>query len=288
LDNRENPSPAVQRRRLRAELRRARLNAGLTQEAVAAAMDWSLTELIRIELGLVGISANDLKALAQHYSVTDEERVAELLALSRAAREQSWWSSHRGISRPLGMLIEYENAAYLSRHYQDLVIPGLLQTTDYMRASTRQLAPDLPAGQVDTVIEVRLKRQELLSRPNAPLMFFVLDEAVIRRNVGGNDVMRHQMQQLVAAADMPNVEVEVVPFAAGLVPGLQAPFVIHEFSDVSNDDVLYLESPRGDLLSRGDADEILSYREVFERMRRASLGPDRTVDFLRTVIAELG
>ena len=87
-------------------------------------LSWSLTELIRIELGLVGISANDLKALAQHYSVTDEERVAELLALSRAAREQSWWSSHRGISRPLGMLIEYENAAYLSRHYQDLVIPG--------------------------------------------------------------------------------------------------------------------------------------------------------------------
>lgn len=288
MDNRENPSPAVQRRRLRAELRRARLNAGLTQEAVAAAMDWSLTKLIRIELGLIGISANDLKALAQHYSVTDEERVAELLALSRAAREQSWWSSYRGISRPLGMLIEYENAAYLSRHYQDLVIPGLLQTTDYMRASTRQLAPDPPAGQVDTVIEVRLKRQELLRRPSAPLMFFVLDEAVIRRNVGGNDVMRHQMQQLVAAADMPNVEVEVVPFAAGLVPGLQAPFVIHEFSDVSNDDVLYLESPRGDLLSRGDADEILSYREVFERMRGASLGPDRTVDFLRTVIAELG
>jgi hypothetical protein len=186
------------------------------------------------------------------------------------------------------MLIEYETAASLSRYYQDLVIPGLLQTTDYMLASTRQLAPDLPTGQVDTVIEVRLKRQELLRRPDPPLMFFVVDEAVIRRNVGGSDVMRHQLQQLIAAADMPNVEVEVVPFAAGLVPGLQAPFVIHEFSDVSDDDVLYLESPRGDVLSRDDTEEILSYREDFERMRRASLGPERTVDFLRTVIAELG
>lgn len=287
MDNRENPSPALQRRRLRAELRRARLDAGLTQEAVAAAMGWSLSKLIRIENGSVALSVDDLGALAQHYGVTDQGRVAELVALSRAAGERSWWSGYEGIPVPLRRLIEYEDQASASRHYQDLVVPGLLQTSDYIRASTRQLAPDMPAGQVDLVDEVRLKRQELLSRTHAPQMFFVLDEAVIRRNVGGNDVMRRQLQQLVATADMPHVAIEVVPFAAGLVPGLQAPFVIHEFADASSDDVLYLESPRGDLLSRDDADEILSYREDFERMRRASLGPGRTVDFLHAVIADL-
>jgi Domain of unknown function (DUF5753) len=145
----------------------------------------------------------------------------------------------------------------------------------------------MPDNQVDQVIEVRLKRQELLKRAEAPLLFFVLDEAVIRRIVGGRDVMRFQLQQLIEAAGMPNVTLEVVPFTAGLVPGLQAPFVIHEFSDAADDELLYLESPRGDVLSRDDAEEILSYREDFERLRRASLGPEGTIGFLREVIAEL-
>jgi transcriptional regulator with XRE-family HTH domain len=288
MDDTDNPSPAVQRRRLRAELRRARLDAGLTQEQVAAAMDWSLSKLIRIENGSVGISTNDLKAILQHYDITDDKRIAELLALSRASRERSWWTTYRdSVSKRLIQLIEYENAAYVSRHYEDLVFPGLLQTTDYMRVSTQQLAPQLPPKDVENVIEVRLRRQELLNRPDGPLLFFVIDEAVVRRMVGGAEVMRPQLQRLIEATDMPNVTVEVIPFSAGLLPGLQAPFVIHEFPDAADDDVLYLENPRGDLLSRDDPDEILTFREDFERLRRASLGPEGTIEFLREVIADL-
>jgi len=286
MDETENLSPAVTRRRLRTELRRARLDTGLTQEQTARAMDWSLSKLIRIENGTNNISTNDLKALAQYYEVADEKQVASWVALARASRERTWWSSS-DIPKPLAQLIEYENAAYLSRHYEDLVVPGLLQTTDYMLASTRQLAPDMPDSQVNRVIEVRLKRQELLKRAEAPLLFFILDEAVIRRVVGSTDVMRGQLQQLIEVAAMPNITVEVVPFTAGLVPGLQAPFVIHEFSDAADDELLYLESPRGDMLSRDDAEEILGYREDFERLRRASLGPEGTIDFLRQVIAGL-
>ena len=287
MEDTEHPSPAVQRRQLRSVLRRARMEAALTQEQVAVAMSWSLSKLIRIENGSVSISARDLTALVRHYGVTDENRVAQLRGLARAARERDWWSTYRDLSRQLVQLIEYENAAYISRHYQDLVVPGLLQTADYIRASTRQLSPDLPISRVDTVLEVRLRRQELLRRAGAPLQFFVLDEAVIRRAVGGKDVMRHQLQRLIEAADQPNVTVEVVPFTAGLVPGLQVPFVIHEFSDAADSELLYLESPHGDVLSRDDAEEILSYREDFERLRQASLGPEGTVNFLREVIAEL-
>lgn len=289
MEDTDNPSPAVQRRRLRTELRRARLDAGLTQEQVASAMDWSLSKLIRIENGSVGISTNDLKAVLQHYKITDEDRAAEFLALSRASRERSWWSSYRDlVSKRLIQLIEYETAAYISRQFEDLVIPGLLQTTDYMRVALSQLAPGRPVSQIDTLIEVRLKRQELLKRPDGPLLFFIIDEAVVRRVVGGSDVMRRQLQRLIEVADVPNVTVEVIPFTAGLLPGLQSPFVIHEFPDAADDDVLYLESPRGGLLSRDDTDEILIYREDFERMRQASLGPERTIDFLHEVIAELG
>lgn len=286
MDETENLSPAVTRRRLRTELRRTRLEAELTQEQTARAMDWSLSKLIRIENGTNNISTNDLKALAQYYKVIDEKQVANWLALAKASRERTWWSAS-DIPKPLAQLIEYENAASLSRHYEDLVVPGLLQTPDYMRVSTRQLAPDMPDSRIDQVIEVRLKRQELLRRAEAPLLFFVLDEAVIRRIVGGKDLMRTQLRQLVEAAGRPNITVEVIPFTAGLVPGLQTPFVIYEFSDAADDELLYLESPRGDVLSRDDAEEILSYREDFERLRQASLGPARTIGFLREVIAEL-
>jgi transcriptional regulator with XRE-family HTH domain len=288
MDVTENLSPAVSRRRLRTELRRARDEAGLTQEHVARAMDWSLSKLIRIENGTNSISTNDLKILVQHYGITDEKRIAELVSLSKASRERSWWSSHPGIAKPLAELIEYESAAHVSRHYEDLVFPGLLQTTDYMRASTRQLAPDLTADRIDAVVEVRVKRQaELFKRAEAPRLYFVLDEAVIRRVVGGTDVMRGQLQQLIEASDMPNVTVEVVPFTAGLVPGLQTAFVIHEFLDDADDELLYLENPHGDLVIQNNQDEILSYRKEFERLREASLGPQGTIDFLREVIAGL-
>ena len=251
-------------------------------------MDWSLSKIIRIENGSVSVSTNDLKAMLQYYDITDEKRAAELLALSRASRERSWWSSYSDfMPKRLIQLIEYENAAYVSRQYEDLVIPGLLQTTEYMRASTHQLAPDMDPSQVDRNIELRLKRQELLNRTDAPLMFFVIDEAVVRRIVGGKDVMRRQLQQLIEFSDMSNVTVEVIPFSAGLLPGLQSPFVIHEFPDAADDDVLYLENPRGSLLNRDDSEEILKFREDFERMRQASLGPEGTVDFLRDVIGEL-
>jgi transcriptional regulator with XRE-family HTH domain len=289
MEDAETTSPAVQRRRLRAELRRARLDAGLTQEQVAKAMDWSLSKIIRIENGSVGVSTNDLKAMLRHYEITDEKRTAELVALSRASRERSWWSTYGdSVPKRLIQLIEYENAAYISRHYEDLVVPGLLQTTDYMRESSFQLVPGISAADVDKIIEVRLKRQELLNRTGAPQLFFVIDEAVARRTVGGKDVMRRQLQQLIEARNMANITVEVIPFTAGLLPGLQAPFVIHEFPDAADDDVLYMENPRsGDLLNRDNTEEIVSFREDFERMRQASLGAEGTVDFLREVIGEL-
>jgi transcriptional regulator with XRE-family HTH domain len=287
MEDTDIPSPAVQRRRLRAELRRARLDAGLTQETVAQSMDWSLSKLIRIENGSVGISTNDLKVILQHYNITDEKRTTELLALSRAARDRSWWQTYGGgsISKRLIQLIEYENAAFISRQYEDLVIPVLLQTEDYMRVSSNQLTPAMSDSEVDTLIEVRLKRQELLRRSAAPQFFFVVDEAVVRRDVGGKAVMHPLLQRLIDTAELPNVTIEVIPFTAGLLPGLQTPFVIHEFSDGADDDVLYLEYPRVDLLSRDDPDEILNFREDFERLRRASLGPGGTVDFLRRMIA---
>jgi transcriptional regulator with XRE-family HTH domain len=284
----EITSPVVQRRRLRTELRRARLEAGLTQEQVATAMDWSLSKLIRIENGSVGISLNDLKAILGHYKITDDERTAELIALSRGARERSWWNEYRELAPRLIQLIEYEAAAFIARNFQPLLIPGLLQTEEYARTSIRQLDPEMKPGRLEAFVEIRMKRQELLQRSSAPLLFFIVDEAVVRRIVGGQGVMRRQLQRMIDVSDMPNVTIEVVPFGAGLLPGLQSQFLIYEFPDAADDDVLYLEGARGELLSRDSQDDVVSFRESFEQLREASLGPDGSIDFIRALLGELG
>ena len=251
-------------------------------------MDWSLSKLIRIENGSVGISQNDLKAMLAHYKISDEERAAELIALSRGARERSWWNSYRDAAPRLIQLIEYEAAAFIARNFQPLIVPGLLQTEEYARASIRQLDPKMTESRLEDFVEIRMKRQELLQRSDAPLLFFIMDEAVVRRVVGGQDVRRRQLQRLIDVSVMPNVTIEVVPFRAGLLPGLQSQFLIYEFPDAADDDVLYLEGVRGELLSRDSPDDVLSFRESFEQLREASLGPEGSINFLDALIRELG
>lgn len=283
-----SPGPAVQRRRLRAELRRVRLEAGLTQDQVAEAMDWSLSKLIRIENGSVSISTNDLKALLQYYKITDSERVTDLVAMGRVARERSWWSEYRDLaSRQLLQLIEYEAAAMISRNFQLSVAPGLLQTEDYARAVLAKNNPNRNPDEVDALVGLRMRRQELIDRADPPLLFFVLDEAVIRRQVGGPAVLRGQLRRFLEVSAKPNVTLEVVPFSAGIHPGTNGPFVIHEFPDDADDDTVYLENQQGEFLNRDDPDEILAYRERFEQLRKLSLGPGGTERFLSQVIEEL-
>jgi transcriptional regulator with XRE-family HTH domain len=275
----EGPSPVVQRRRLRTELRKARQEAQLTQEQVAEAMDWSLSKIIRIENGSVGISTNDLKALLRHYKVTDPERTGELVALARAGRQSSWWSAYREIvPQSLLQLIGYESAALVRRDFQTLFIPGLLQTEEYARTIITEL--DGATRHLDTLVEIRMKRQELLERADPPWLFFILDEAVVRRQIGGKAVMRRQIRRLIEVAGRPKVTVEVVPFSAGAHPGLRGQFVIIEFPDPEDDDVLYLENAQGDVISRDLPEEVPAYREAFEVLRKLSLGPDGSVAYL--------
>ena len=251
-------------------------------------MDWSLSKIIRIEAGSVGISTNDLKALLRHYKIVDPAQTAELIALGRAARERAWWSMYRDVA-PTGLLqlIGYETAAVIGRAFEPLLVPGLLQTEEYARVVVRGLGERLPPERVDSLVEVRMRRQELLDRADPPLLFFILDEAVVRRLVGGKSVMRRQVARLIEMAERPNVTIEVVPFSAGIHPGLKGSFAILEFPDPGDDDVLYLESARGDLISRDVPDEILTYREAFEQLRDASLGSKDSVTYLRKVADEM-
>jgi transcriptional regulator with XRE-family HTH domain len=284
----DSPNPLVPRRRLRAEIRNLRQEVGLTQDQVAEAMDWSLSKVIRIEAGSVGISTNDLKALLRLYKISDPGRVEDLVSLARLARERSWWSTHKDILSPqLIQFIEYEAAASVNRGFQPTLVPGLLQTEEYARAIISELGSPSTPERLDSIVSVRMKRQELLDRADPPTLHFILDEAVIRRVVGGQSVMRRQIHQIIEMAAKPNVTVEVVPFAVGVHPGMQGPFVILEFPDPGDDDVLYLEGFRGDVIIRDVPEDVAAFSVSFERLRKLSLGPDESVSHLGKVADDM-
>jgi transcriptional regulator with XRE-family HTH domain len=282
------PSPAVDRRRLRAELRRARVQAGLTQEAVAAEMDWSLSKVIRIETGSVGISTNDLKALLRLYHVADAKRTRELLALAPASRKRSWWGKYRGTIPPTYFqYLEYEETASAIRHYESLLIPGLLQTEAYAATVIGQYRANFPAKTAHDRLEIRMTRQRLIDRPNAPDLFFVLDEAVFSRLMGDQVLRLEQIRHLIDLARKPNVRINILPFTAGLHRGMAENFVILEFSSSTDSDVLYFESARDSIFSHGEAEEISIYRELFVDLQRISLGGTGSLAYLKDREAEI-
>jgi transcriptional regulator with XRE-family HTH domain len=278
-------SSPVQRRRLRTELRARRMDIGYTQDQVAQSMEWSLSKVIRIESGAVGISANDLRALLSLYRVTDRSLTEELLDLARASRQRTRWSGYRAeISPRYLQCIEYEQAASLLCIYEPLLLPGLFQTEEYATAIIRQLAdPGTSEDVIDTRIEIRMKRQEVLEQ-DPPTIFCVLDEAAVQRMVGERDVAPAQIARLVDMANSPNVTLEIVPFTAGFHRGMLRPFLILEFPDPGERDVLFSESSRDTIFSHDEAGEITVFREVFEDLRSISLGAAGTLAYLRNLV----
>jgi transcriptional regulator with XRE-family HTH domain len=278
-------SPLVERLRLRAELRQARQDAGLTQEAVAAKMDWSLSKIIRIETGSVGVSTNDLAALLRLYKIRDRRQVEDFIEQGRAARQRTWYSKYRSDLEPTYFqYIEYETGASIIRSYEARVIPGLLQTEEYATATIQLYRANRSQKKIKTLVEVRMKRQELLlGRSGRPLLFFILDEAAIHRLLDVKELREAQLEKLISLAEKPEVTIEVIPFSIGLHRGMGENFSILEFSG-SVDEVIYFENARDQILSHETAEEIASYRELFEDLREASLGPEGTLRYLTNLV----
>ena len=207
-----SPDPAIHRRRLRTEVRNARETAGMTQRDVAKAMDWSQSKLIRIESGQVNISTNDLRALLAHYGV-DPTRINALVAVARAAREPGRWSIYRDVVTPEFIaFLGCESSASIIRSFEPFLIPGLLQTEEYARTVLSSLVEAENRHKVDSLVDLRIERQELLVRQPAPNLHFIMDEAVIRRVIGGRDVMRRQLRHLQELAEYPEITIRVIPF----------------------------------------------------------------------------
>src|SRR6185437_14139978 len=197
------------RRRLRTELRNARLKTSLTQEQVAKAMVWSLSKMIRIETAQTGISVNDLKALLSLYGITDKDRIAELVDLAQAARQAPWWRPYTEFAPPaLVQLIDYESAASAVSQFETMFVPGILQIEEYASAILEVFYDEKASDErVAALIDLRTRRRSLLTSKGAPRFSFALDESVIHRQVGSPAITSRQFRHLAEVAELPNVTV---------------------------------------------------------------------------------
>jgi transcriptional regulator with XRE-family HTH domain len=284
--------PTVGRRRLRSALRRAREDAGLTQEQVAAAMDWSLSKLIRIEAGTVSISTNDVKALLNYYRMTDGSRVADLVALARVARRRTWWSQYKdALPVPYLAYIGLEIEASELRFFDSTGIPSLLQTQQYARAAVQAWAATtshpLGPGELEARTAVQLRRQrEILERSHPPTIDVVLDEATLHRQTGGASCLRAQLLHLVALGATPHITVQVLPFASTTY-ACQPTFVILEFSDDDDTGAVYLDGGlTQELIDRPEL--VVPYQQTFERLRQMSLPAAESLATIAKIASEVG
>ncbi|MFE2583769.1 helix-turn-helix domain-containing protein [Streptomyces sp. NPDC059378] len=278
-------SAAVQRLRLRTELREARLAADLTQRQVADQMEWSPSKLMRIEAGEVGVTVNDLRLLLAFYRIEDAERVEHLLALARGSRKMPFTEYRDIYHKDFLDFLAMEASAWINRTFQSMVLPGLLQTEEYASAIIRAFSPDESAAQVSRMVEARMLRQDVMDSGEAQF-FFILDESVIRRQVGGSKTMRAQLRQLADLAARPHIHLMILPFGLGAHAASAGPFTLFEFKeDVPT--CLYLENPRGSATVSTNPDDAADYIDLFQDLESKVL-KDGVPEILLRVADGLG
>jgi transcriptional regulator with XRE-family HTH domain len=272
--------PSFYRRRVREILRKARETSGLTQRQAAIALDWSMSKLVRIEAGTVGVSTTDLRAMLQLYKISDEGEAKDLIEMTRAARRRPWFSKYQNVLSPaFAQYLGYESSASVIRGFQPLTIPGLFQTDDYARA----ILEVRRATRIDERVALRVARQELLDRDDCPDIFYIIDEAALHREVGGPVAMRRQLRYLIEIIKSHKITLQIVPFSAGAHTSMSGPFTILEFSNF-DEDVLYLETAGGSVTSREDQDRVSEYRENFDLLSEQALGKDKAEELIEGLI----
>lgn len=276
-------SPSVRRRRLAAELRRLRTDARLTVEDVAGRLQWPGSKVSRIENRQVGVSPIDLRKLLDLYQVRDRAYREQLLEMGRRATERGWWQSYSGLLPALGNLIGLEAEAATIRTYEPELIPGLLQTADYARAVIRAGSPGKTMQEIGRRVEVRLERQEVLTRadPPPPTVSVVLNEGVLARRVGSPEVMRGQLEHLMRERDRANVVIQVLPFSTGEHPAMVGPFTMLTFLDPADPGVVNVENVLG-ALALEQPEEIRAYEEVWNALQARAVSPDDSRAVIKT------
>ncbi|HEV2918160.1 MAG TPA: helix-turn-helix transcriptional regulator, partial [Actinomycetota bacterium] len=255
-------TPTGRRRRLGAELRRLREDAGLTIDRVAEALECSQSKVSRIETGQVSATPRDVRDMLELYRVSEAQREA-MVQIAREARQRGWWQTFVDVPDGVPAYVGLEVAATSIDIYMSLIVPALLQTADYARAVIGAVRPDLPASEIDRRVELRVRRQALLDQERPPRLRVLLDDTVLRRPVGGPAVMAAQRRRLLEDAARAAVTVQVLPVEAGAHAGMDGPFTIFGYPAPAERDVVALDSA-ADALYLERPEDVRRYRRVFE------------------------
>ncbi|MGM1057699.1 helix-turn-helix domain-containing protein [Saccharothrix sp. Mg75] len=275
-------SPTLRKRRLVSELRRLREAAGVTIEEVGERLECSASKISRIETGRVGVTPRDVRDMLAAYGA-DRDTSDELVQLAREARRKAWWDEFGDIAP--GRYVGFEADAESVRAYQGLMVPGLLQCETYTRALIGDVLPGAAPAEVDRRVKLRKARQALLREDDPLRLHVVVDEAALRRVVGGPAVMREQLHRLREVGGLANVTLQVVPFATGGHPAMDGRFVILSFPEKLDPDVVYIESTRSDVYLEQPAD-VLGYSDTFARLCARSLDPAGSAELIERVARE--
>ncbi|MFC4591672.1 helix-turn-helix domain-containing protein [Sphaerisporangium corydalis] len=265
-------SPTVKRRRLSQELRRLRLLAGLNVTEAARRLEWDASKVTRMERGQWKLpSVHDIRLLLDLYGVTDDGRREVMVTLAREARERGWWEKYPDVFR--SGLPDFEAGASAIRTWEIVLVPGLLQTEEYATA-VRRAGRVLDHGLVERHVAARIARQGILVQDDPPSFLALIDEAALRKQVGGTKVMRAQIHRLIEMTGRPNVTIQIVPETAGAHPALEGTFAILDFPDdpglvytVTTTDSIWLEK----------SEEYQRYTVIFNQVLASALSPEESV-----------
>ena len=278
--------PTVLRILLGSQLRMLREVRGITREEAGYAIRASGSKISRMELGRVSFKERDVTDLLKLYGV-DEDEAATLVELAVQANTPGWWHKYSDVLPDwFQVYVGLEEAASLIRLYEVQFVPGLLQTADYARAVVRLGQPGAAPEEIERRISLRMGRQELLTKPGGPRLWAIVDEAALRRPIGGKEVMRAQLEQLILATEEPQVTLQVMPFRSGGHAAEAGAFTIMRFPEPDLPDVVYLEQLTS-ALYLDKRDDVEKYTEVMERLSVESESPERSVDILSGMLEEV-
>jgi transcriptional regulator with XRE-family HTH domain len=279
-------APTVLRMVVGSELRRLREARGLTREAAGDAIRGSESKMSRLETGRVGFKRRDIADLLTLYGLAEGPEREELLRLAERANEPGWWQRfNEAMPEWLVTYVGLEQAATIIRCHEAQFIPGLLQTESYAR-TVIDLGQALNADEVEQRVALRLQRQQLLEAPKAPDYWAVVDEAALRRNLGGRPVMSEQLDHLLKAGERPNVTVQVVPFDRSDAAATGGPFTLLRFDEPDMPDIVYLEQLTSALYLDKRVD-VEVYLKVFDRLAAGALTPRRSLALIASVRDDL-
>lgn len=279
-------SPTVRRRRLAAELRKLRAQSEVTQQQAASHLGCTQAKIGRFETAKRSPSVGDVSALLDFYGVDNAER-EPLINLARDARKRGWWHSYSDVLPEwYETYVGLEAEASSIHTYESEAIPGLLQTREYAYAITKSTLFRAHDAEIGRRVDLRIQRQERVTGDTPLELWAVVGEAALRRPVGGDGVLRRQLEHMLKLGQLANVTLQVMPLDAGAHPAQAGPFVILRYSNHIDPDVVYLETHVGGLYLEREI-ELTNYATMMDHLRAHAVDPEGSIDFIQQRIGEL-